>query len=122
MSYADHVRTTQRPQCWGNEHNYDPDGDEECAGCRFQHSCRAEINREGSPAVTGYRPAYRRPQQAQAPARRHDEDSDVRSNFDEDIVPEGERPLERFVKDAAGGAMRGMFFEMYQFWKRYRIP
>ena len=68
---------------------------------------------------SGYRPAYRRPQQ---PARRRDEDSDVRADFDDEIVPEGERPVERFVKDAAGGAMRGMFYEMYMFWKRYRIP
>ena len=36
-------------------------------------------------------------------------------------VESNEQPWERFLKDALGGALRGMFKEMYEFWRRYRI-
>jgi len=43
------------------------------------------------------------------------------STFASGIVGPDEKPVERFFKDATGGALRGMFYEMYQFWKNYRI-
>jgi hypothetical protein len=36
-------------------------------------------------------------------------------------VGEHEKPVERFAKDALGGGLRGMFYEMWQFWRHYRI-
>lgn len=121
MSYADHVGTTSRPSCWGDERAFDPDGDEECAGCRFQHSCRAEIDR-------GYRGRTSRPFNRSVPIpgsnyrRSTRDDDDVASDYEGGIVGEHETAAQRFIKDGAAGAMRGMFYEFYRFWKRYRIP
>jgi len=36
-------------------------------------------------------------------------------------VEANERPIERFLKDSASGALRGMFYEMYSFWRSYRF-
>jgi hypothetical protein len=45
----------------------------------------------------------------------------VASSWDSGVVGEHESPVDRFFKDAAAGALRGMFYEMYSFWKRFRI-
>lgn len=66
------------------------------------------MNRSSS--RTYYRPRYR-----------DDGDDDVRSDYQSGVVGPDERPIERFAKDATAGALRGMFYEMYQFWKRFRF-
>jgi hypothetical protein len=38
-----------------------------------------------------------------------------------EVVPEDQSPWERFAKDGATGALRGMFGEFYSFFRRYRI-
>jgi hypothetical protein len=116
MGYANHAYR-QKPPCWGEEEAFNPDGDAECSGCAFQHSCRSEIMRSNDrPSV--YRPrVVKREQQF----RRRD-DNDVEGEHEAGIVEENETALQRFMKDGAAGAMRGMFYEFYQFWKRYRIP
>lgn len=118
MGYADHVSSPTRPACWGNPRSYDPNDTEECGECRFRNSCKAEVNSKtrvaassnNSPGRTYYRPRGSMPN-----------DEDVRSEYMSGIVEEGEKPFERFAKDAAAGALRGAFYEMYQFWRRYRI-
>ena len=115
MGYADHVRSTPRPSCWGNTLSYDA-SDPECADCRFHHSCSTDVSRkEGRVHVT--EPRYRR--------------TNYKSQNDTDYAESGvnkpavvepkERPVERFAKDAVGGGLRGMFYEMWQFWRHYRI-
>lgn len=52
--------------------------------------------------------------------RSYDRD-DLSSEHDPNLVGEHETPLERFMKDAVSGALRGLFREMYEFWRRYRI-
>lgn len=114
MGYARHV---EKPPCWGEETAFDPDGDAECNGCAFQHSCRSQIIQSNDrPRVYRPRPVHRKPQ-----FRKHD-DSDMEGEHESGIVEENESALHRFVKDGAAGAARGMFYEFYQFWKRYRIP
>jgi hypothetical protein len=39
-----------------------------------------------------------------------------------ELVSKDESAFDRFFKDAAAGALRGCFYEMYEFWRRYRIP
>jgi hypothetical protein len=115
VSYSDHLRnsTNQRPACWGNERSFDPH-DVECNECRFRQSCRAQIDRGASVPIN--RPSYSNY------ANRYvkDTDADV-STFQSGAVGPDEKPVERFFKDATGGALRGMFYEMWQFWKNYRI-
>lgn len=115
MGYADHARSVTRPSCWGNPRSYDPN-DVECSECRYRHSCNAEIDREGNVHVntgTGYnRTSYRRN------ANPGDGESGVNQPA---VVGENEKPIERFAKDALGGGLRGMFYEMWQFWRHYRI-
>lgn len=115
MAYADHVRSATRPSCWGNDRSYDPN-DVECAECRYRHSCSAEIDRGGRVHVntgpsygTNYRPRPTSPG-----------DGEVGVNRPAVIEP-NEKPIERFAKDALGGGLRGMFYEMWQFWRHYRI-
>lgn len=116
MGYADHIRASaQRPNCWGNSRSYSPH-DIECAECTFRNSCRAQIDREGEggmrvPVRTSNAPYY----------RRRDNDADDAS-YEAGQVGQGERAIERFAKDAVAGALRGMFHEMWQFWKNFRIP
>lgn len=122
MSYADHVQQSRRPPCWGEEDQFDPDNDEECAGCRFQHSCRAEINQGGR--VRGYRPSYGRPRSVSVRRNKH-EDEDVQAEHEEDgpvVLQREESVTSRFFKDVAMGAARGAAYELYRFTKRYRIP
>lgn len=114
MAYADHVRSASRPSCWGNTRSYDPN-DVECAECRFRHSCSAEIDRGGRVHVhtssgSGYRTNY----------RRSADEGEVGVNQPA-VVEQGEKPVERFAKDALAGGLRGMFYEMWQFWRHYRI-
>jgi hypothetical protein len=111
MGYADHIRDTssQRPGCWGNSRSYDPN-DTDCGECRFRHSCRAEIDRSGSIRITSSPSTY-------TPYKQRYEGGNSQAG----VVGTGERPIERFAKDAFTGMMRGMFHEMWQFWMNYRI-
>ena len=127
-SYADYVKQV-KPPCWGREATYDPD-DKECRGCRVEHSCRAKIQLEGQHGVF--------PRTTSIPVRHTDydhrrEDRDdlaapvpYKGNFidkaNADIVPDGQSPVERILKDGATGALRGLFGEFYSFFRRYRIP
>ena len=123
MAYADNVRSTSKPVCWGDPKAFDPERDEECSGCRFQHSCRQEVARDER--SWSYSPPSRsRPMAPRRSAVRvqRSDDADVEGEHESGIVEQGETALQRFVKDGASGAMRGMFYEFYQFWKRYRIP
>jgi len=119
LSYADHIRTasSERPTCWGNARSYDIN-DPECAGCGNRHSCRAKIDREeendGGRVYVRSGPSgntYRRKDPIEADAGVHESG----------LVGPNEKPIERFAKDAAAGALRGMFYEMWQFWRRFRI-
>ena len=129
MSYVDNVRSASRPSCWGNTLSYDPN-DAECVDCRFHHSCDVECNRRGGTRVhvssspnysndrygnTGYnsRTNYR-------PKHVPHTDTDAGTNPSAMIEP-NEKPIDRFTKDAIGGGLRGMFYEMWQFWRHYRI-
>jgi len=82
--------------------------------CRYQHTCREEIESGG-----GSEEAYR------IPVTRSREDHtgvEVQPNRNAALVKPKERAIDRFLKDAAIGAVRGALWEMYQFAKRYRIP
>ena len=93
--------------------------DEECRGCRWQHTCRTEVDRKestsrvyDSPVRRNYRGSYR---------SRYNQDEDVASVHESGVIEEGEKPIERFAKDAAAGALRGMFYEMWQFMRNFRF-
>jgi hypothetical protein len=121
MGYADHLRSTsvpQRPNCWGYERSYDPN-DVECGECRFRHSCRAEVERNSGSYSVPVRPSPA-PATGNSYRRREREDVDA-GNYEPATMQQQEKPYERFAKDAVGGALRGMFYEMWQFWKNYRI-
>lgn len=114
-NYYDH--NDKNPHCWGTS-AYDP-YDHECRSCLSRESCGRERNRTTRPSYssgysvpvnTGYRSSYRR------------EDSGVEVERNGPVVFEGESAITRFFKDSAGGACRGMFYEMYKFWRDYRIP
>ena len=116
MSYQEYMRSSQsqKPSCWGNERSFDP-SDSECSGCRFRHSCAAAIERDSrgersssTSSGTGIRVSRGR-------------DDGVVGKYEGGQVEEHEKPIERFLKDAAAGALRGTFYEMYSFWRSYRI-
>jgi len=113
LSYAEYLRSTaaQKPNCWGNERTFDPN-DDECSGCRFRHSCAAAIER-GNHVERG----------SSVPTRvsSRKDDGGVVGKYEGGQVEAHEKPVERFLKDAAAGALRGMFYEMYSFWRSYRI-
>jgi hypothetical protein len=48
-------------------------------------------------------------------------DERLMSRYECGMVEENESPFQRFLKDAAGGAMRGSFLAGYEFWCNYRI-
>ena len=130
MGYHDRVygQMDSSPPCYGRQSTYDPN-DPECQDCRWLHSCREEV--DGGRGQT-----YRRPYRASPRARQREESSGVESvNFDrskpievevmekkDKLAKKPQGAGERFFKDAVGGALRGAFYEMYEFWKRYRIP
>ena len=127
-TYADYLKH-QRPSCWGISSRYDSD-DEECRGCRFERSCRAKIDdgeRTYRPVQSPVRPI---PIRSAEPVARRDNEvgapMDYKGNFiaqrNAEIIPEGQSPTERFIKDGATGALRGMFGEFYNFFRHYRIP
>lgn len=125
-SYAEYLKQ-QRPPCWGRATAYDPN-DEECRGCRYEHSCRSKIQTEDRSYAGSSFP------RTNVPIRTNKEERDTdiaapveyKANFIEkanaEVVPEGQSPAERFIKDGATGALRGLFGEFYSFFKRYRIP
>lgn len=123
MGYQDHLRSSaEKPPCWGNERAFDPEGDDECRGCRFQHSCRSEIMAQNRGAsVSGYGSARRYGRTGYVP-RRNDDDDMEDAEYEIGEVGENETALQRFGKDAVAGGLRGAFYSMWQFWKRYRIP
>jgi hypothetical protein len=59
------------------------------------------------------------------PSRRYrrynDDDDGLSSSYDSGIVEDGERAIERFAKDCAGGALRGLFYEAWQFFRNFRF-
>ena len=113
MSYTDHVRSSSRPSCWGEERNYDPN-DFECADCRWRTSCSASCG--GT-----YNPSRTRTQYNKAQYRSETSNMGEAGTSKPAVIGEDERPIERFAKDAVGGGLRGMFYEMWQFWRHYRI-
>ena len=123
MSYQEYARNLApeaRPNCWGNDRNYDS-SDPDCVECRYKHSCTAQIERN------------RRSETSVVPTRREATSGYVRrqtsGRIDERLVPryecgiveESESPWQRFIKDAAGGAARGSLLAGYEFWCNYRI-
>jgi hypothetical protein len=117
MRYAERVSDASKPNCWGNPDAYDA-ADTECRGCAYKHSCRNEAERSS----TGYR-RHSSPIRRTSSRNRFEETTDPVTVTPTDIVAPGEeRAVDRFFKDATGGAMRGMFYEMYKFWTKYRIP
>lgn len=113
MSYADRIASNSKPACWGSD-SYDIT-DVECESCRWQHSCRQEQSSYRSSV------SIRRPSSTSYTPRRSRDERDVASSWKSGAVGENEKPIERFLKDAVAGAMRGMFYEMYSFWKEFRI-
>ena len=115
MSYRDYMNAdqSQKPSCWGNERSYDA-RDQECGGCRFKHSCAASIERENrSDRGSSISPSPQR-------FSRSREDG-VAGKYEAGQVEPNERPIERFLKDTAAGAIRGCFYEAYSFWRVYRF-
>lgn len=120
MSYSDNIRSVSRPSCWGNSRSYDPN-DIECSECRFKHSCSVEVaNTGGSRVHVHTSPSYSSNNYRPARSTVPDAGCDAGTNKPAMIEPE-ETPVERFAKDALGGGLRGMFYEMWQFWRHYRI-
>jgi len=120
MPYHDHINSSvdDKPTCWGHPNTFDPN-DLECQGCRWQHSCRAAVSRDGRPNVINTSRTYR-----SAPSnstRNRYDDGSMSSNYESGIVSEGERPIERFAKDCASGALRGLFYEAWQFFRNFRF-
>ena len=68
------------------------------------------INRYRRQPVNRHRSHYQR-----------DDDDDVAGNYEPAQVEENEKPLERLMKDAAVGGLRGIFYECFQFFKNFRI-
>lgn len=118
MGYMDGLRNSQRKRdCWGDPRLYEQYS-KECLGCPQQHSCRTEVDRSGRPTpipVRRWDGGNSRRQES------HQRDG-VEVYRDGDLVGENESAFDRFFKDAAAGALRGCFYEMYEFWRRYRIP
>ena len=128
-SYAD--RVAERPNCWGAATAYDPK-DDECESCRYQHTCRAEVQRTGgSPYSIPSQPssAYAAPRRTVATSPYSSQRPTYqtsRMNFEEvewapGPIDENDKPLTRFFKDSAAGGVRGTFFEAYRFWKVFRL-
>jgi hypothetical protein len=123
VAYQDHIRNSsdERPHCWGNSNTFSME-DFECQGCRYQHSCRAEVAAGGGssrsvhirPTVINRGTSYRK-------YRRNDDDDGLSSSYESGIVEDGERAIERFAKDCAGGALRGLFYEAWQFFRNFRF-
>lgn len=131
MGYHDRVYgASDSPPCWGRTSTYDP-SDPECQDCRWLHSCREEVECSAG----GYRRGFRS-QPARTTRRRESQSGVEDVNYDrskpvevevidkdtKQMVKKPQSAGERFFKDAVGGALRGAFYEMYEFWKRYRIP
>ena len=126
MSYVDNARSISRPACWGNERSYDPN-DVECSDCRFRHSCSVEVNNAGGrararanyPGPVHPSPAYGKTSyRSKSPIISDDVEAGTGQPC---VIEPEEKPIERFTKDAIGGGLRGMFYEMWQFWRHYRI-
>lgn len=121
MPYQDHIRNSvdDKPTCWGHPNTYDQN-DFECQGCRWQHSCRAAVGREGRPVVINTsRPTYRSGMSNNN--RNRCDDGGMSASYESGVVSEGERPIERFAKDCASGALRGLFYEAWQFFRNFRF-
>ena len=119
MGYEDHLRNVQptKPACWGQESCYNPN-DTECVECRFKHSCAAAVER--STGHTQSIPVYTaQPIRPVSPPVYNAEPLSTR--IEAGYVSPQESATSRFFKDALTGALRGMFYEMYCFWKNFRI-
>lgn len=116
MAYGDHIRASEdeKPTCWGKTNTYDPN-DFECQGCKWQHTCRAYATRGDGPVSI-------RPTIASNNYRRNRRDDEgMSANYETGIVEDGEKPIERFAKDCTAGALRGLFYEAYQFFRNFRF-
>lgn len=121
MSYVDNVRASSKPSCWGKANTYDQN-DPECQACRYFRTCTNEIDGRESVRMN---PTYRttRTQRSyETTYRPRDSGRGGEEGVHQPAVIEpDERPVERFAKDALSGGLRGMFYEMWQFWKHFRI-
>ena len=115
MSYTDHVHSSSKPSCWGKGHHYDPD-DLECTECRWCVSCGASCG-NGLGVRTRTEPRYNNRTQY----RPEKSDTGEAGIHRPAVIGSDEAPITRFAKDAVGGGLRGMFYEMWQFWRHYRI-
>lgn len=123
-AYVDYLKQ-QRPSCWGRDSAYDGE-DAECRGCRFEHSCRAKIqgdyNHDYSPRSIPVRNQDRPRGKEDAVGGPVEYQGNFIHKRNAELVPEGQKPWERFAKDGATGALRGLFGEFYNFFRHYRIP
>lgn len=122
MAYQDHIRSSsgQRPHCWGNSSTFSEE-DFECQGCMYQHSCRAEVTNGGRRSVHIRPSVVNRGTTSRRYRRHYDDDDGLSSSYDSGIVEDDERAIERFAKDCAGGALRGLFYEAWQFFRNFRF-
>jgi len=119
MSYAE--RVSSQPRCYGDEREYDP-GDDTCDDCQWQDSCRDEVRRKkglyGIRPTVSYSPPYRSPYVGPRTETRSEPET---PSWSPGPMSEKDDPLKRFLKDGIAGALRGLFFEFYRFWKTHRL-
>lgn len=119
MSYSEQ-QANRTPPCFGRKSLYCPDSDE-CSNCSYEMQCVDKIDEEQSykQEVPSIQP------QKKVPANDHNEFLDysnsLMGNTAAGVVRPGETTLQRFCKDALTGACRGMAFEVYEFFKRFRF-
>jgi len=115
MNYAERIATSARPTCFGNSSAYSL-ADDECKSCRYQHTCREEVDRvrTGQRSSTGFVPVRR----VQESYRRREEDD---AAWQPGLMREDEKPVVRLAKDMFVGALRGASKETYEFFRVFRI-
>jgi hypothetical protein len=121
MSYAERVAaSTERPACWGSKDAFRPE-DDECDECRFQHTCRAEVERKTSGLYsirpsTSYRPSSSSSSSVGKPSSNYYGSL----NWAPGPVDENDNPIKRFFKDALVGGLHGLFTQMARFFEGWR--
>lgn len=131
MSYAERAQAIERPRCWGDKDAFNPVAGDECDECRFQHSCRSEIDRKATASRTGYSPVSSytpsyspRVTPSYGPSRPASPAPYTRgteySTWEPGKVKAEETVVSRLLKDGAVGAARGAAWEWYRFFTVYR--
>lgn len=119
MNYAERIAsgTSARPTCFGNSSAYSLT-DDECKSCRFQHTCRDQVEsaRTGYRSQQGFVPV-RRVTTPDSPRRREEDDG----VWQPGLTKDGESPVARLAKDMFVGALRGASKETYEFFRVFRI-